>query len=404
MTALQKLTLRSSEIRTRLSEIATTEGDLSDEQRSELTALKSEYQDVETRSQALMLAGDDPEPKPANDAEGRELRSLIAGANLGDIYDAALEKRNIDGETRELQEHYGLGANQVPLDLLETRSFTPELETRAFTPAPSNAGRTQAEIVQPVFAQGAAAFLGIPTPRVPVGDRVYPVLTTRASVKGPFTDDTAADETTGAFAADTLAPSRIQASFFYRRTDAARFGSMDSALRSALSASLMEKHDYEILRGTAGLFTGTNLAANASGSAAWTFPTYLSKLGFGRVDGRYANTLGDLRVLVGSATYGHMGSVYNDPAADNAAGILMGKLAGMRVTAHAPAPASDKQNAIVRLGMRRDAVSPIWEGVTLIPDEITKAAKGEIVLTAVMLFAMKILRAGGFHKQETKHA
>ena len=43
-----------------------------------------------------------------------------------------------------------------------------------------------------------------------------------------------------------------------------------------------------------------------------------------------------------------------------------------------------------------DAVAPIWEGVTIIPDEVTKAATGEIVLTAVMLHAVKVLRSDGF--------
>ena len=53
------------------------------------------------------------------------------------------------------------------------------------------------------------------------------------------------------------------------------------------------------------------------------------------------------------------------------------------------------QNAVIRLGMRRDMTAPVWEGVTLIPDEITKAGSGQIVVTAVMLYSVKILRAAG---------
>ena len=45
--------------------------------------------------------------------------------------------------------------------------------------------------------------------------------------------------------------------------------------------------------------------------------------------------------------------------------------------------------------MRRDMTAPVWEGVTLIPDEITKAGSGQIVVTAVMLYSVKILRAAG---------
>ena len=38
--------------------------------------------------------------------------------------------------------------------------------------------------------------------------------------------------------------------------------------------------------------------------------------------------------------------------------------------------------------------APCGEGVTIIPDEVTKAKAGQIVITAVMLFAMKVLRTG----------
>ena len=65
---------------------------------------------------------------------------------------------------------------------------------------------------------------------------------------------------------------------------------------------------------------------------------------------------------------------------------------------------SDKQDTIVRKGMRRDAVSPLWEGIVLIPDEITKASTGQIVLTAVMLYAVKILRTDGFRRVEVQFA
>ena len=63
-----------------------------------------------------------------------------------------------------------------------------------------------------------------------------------------------------------------------------------------------------------------------------------------------------------------------------------------------------KQNAIIRLGMRGVTVAPMWEGVSLIPDEITKAAEGQIRITGVMLHAVKVLREAGMFKQQTQHA
>ena len=49
-------------------------------------------------------------------------------------------------------------------------------------------------------------------------------------------------------------------------------------------------------------------------------------------------------------------------------------------------------------------VAAIWEGIVLIPDELTLADKGQIKITAVMLHAIKILREAGFHKQQIQIA
>ena len=47
----------------------------------------------------------------------------------------------------------------------------------------------------------------------------------------------------------------------------------------------------------------------------------------------------------------------------------------------------------------------MWEGVTLIPDDSNEGREpGRSSVTAVMLYAIKLLRAGGFYKQQTQHA
>ena len=43
-------------------------------------------------------------------------------------------------------------------------------------------------------------------------------------------------------------------------------------------------------------------------------------------------------------------------------------------------------------GMARAAVAPVWEGIRLIRDEITGAAKGEVALTAISLVSFGVLR------------
>ena len=395
MTTAQKLAIRASEIRGRLAELAGVD-ELDDETRPELEKLRNEYTDVEKRSQAAILSESvDPpvETRHRTDPEGGEMRSLISKCNVGKIFDSALEHRSTDGPERELQEFHKLSENQVPLALLETR---------AVSPAPGQVGQNLEPIIPYVFPQSCSAFLGIDMPTVPVGDSVYAVLTSELDVGTPAEDASQA-ETTGAFSANVLSPSRLQASFFYSREDRARFAGMDESLRMNLSDGLSDGLDKQIISGASGLLTATNLA-NHDASAVTTFEGYISGFGYGRVDGRYASMTSDLRIVMGSGSYAHAGAVYRNTSVDrNVIDRLMEITSGVKVSAHVPAVASKKQNAVVRLGMRRDMVAPIWEGLSLIPDEVTKASSGQIVITAVLLHAIKIVREAGFFKIQTQH-
>ena len=400
MTAAQTLQIRGSSIRARLLEINGLEGDAyTDEIRSESDTLTTEFTDVETRLRAaLVVEGDETEKRAleyqnGETPEARELRALTGRANVGAVILASLETRNCLGAELELQQAHGLAANQVPLDMLRV-----EQRAAGVTTAPTNVGTSQAEIVQPVFASGAGAFLGIDRPTVAAGDAVYPVLATRPDVGGPHSDSSDVPETDSTFNANLLAPDRIQASSMYRRVDAARFPNMDSALRMALNSGLEEKLDYEVLRGTEGLLTGSKLA-NHNKSGETTHAQYLSQFCFARVDGRYASEQSDLRVLMGSGSYAHAGSTYQATPHLSALDALMAKVP-VRVSAHVPDVASTKQNNVIRLGMRSDYTQPLWNNITIIVDEVTGSGKGEIEVTAVLLTNTKILRAAGFYKQQ----
>ena len=396
----QKLALRASEIRTRLAALAAIE-DMTEEQRSELDALRTEMGTVEARFQAAMVAEDKPTETRTETREGAELAALIDGASVGNIFAATIEHRQTDGREAELQAHYGLNGNAVPLALLRGPAA---LETRAVTPAPSNVAQNQAAIIPAVFPQSCAAFLGIEMPTVGVGEAVFPVLTTSATAHTPA-ENAEADDTTGAFSATVLSPKRIQAAFFYSREDRARFAGMGEALRQNLSDALSDRLDQIIIGGPGGLLNATNLDDH-NVSSVTNFAGYLDDLAYGRVDGTYASTTGELRLVMGAGTYAHAGSVYRNNSVDRTAlDRLMEVTGGVKVSAHVPDVSNaNKQDALIRRGMRRDMVAPIWEGITLIPDEITKAANGQIMVTAVMLYAVQILRTAGFYKQQTQHA
>ena len=396
MTDRQKLELRQSAIRGRLAELGTAEG--TEDGKAEIDTLAVEYGSNEARIRAFMVAGDEPvETTTKGTKETKERAELYQKASVGDLVYALVNgKSSVKGAMAELQQEHGLGDNEIHI-----RQLSPE--TYAVTPAPGNVGEVQQPIIPYVFPSSAAAFLGVDMPTVGVGEAVFPVLTKELDVRTP-NENSDADETTGAFSADVLSPSRIQASFFYSREDRARFAGMDESLRENLSMGLADGLDKEIIAGTNGLLTGTNLA-NHNVNVVTTYALYRSQFAYARIDGRFASMTSDIRVVMGSDAYAHAASQYRGNN-DNMDALmsLQSAIGGVMVSAHVPAESGNKQNAVIRLGLRRDMVAPIWENIALVPDEVTKIKSGQVVLTAIMLHAVKIIRTAGFHKQQSQHS
>ena len=386
MTPQQKIQIRMSETREKVNDLATAQSEADISRRDKLVE-ELKAQEVEYR--AAIEADDDTTP------ETREWADVSSRFDLGEMFTNVVEHRTSSGATAEVQAERGLAANALPVEML--------MEERAVTPAPADTGQTQNAIEGYVFPNSVAAFLGIPSPIVPVGDATFPVLISDPAAGVPAENDPQT-ETTGEFTADVLTPSRIQASFFWSREDASRMAGMAEALRAALQGGIADKLDSEIMEGTNGLLTGTILP-NHNASSVTSFSDYVSDFGYSRVDGQFAASGADVRLVMGSATYAHAGGQYRHANADDVALDRLSEITGgVRVSAHVPAVSGSKQNVLIRLGMRQDYVAPVWGQVTLIPDEITKAANGQIVLTAVLLHATKLLRAGGWYKQQSQHA
>ena len=172
-------------------------------------------------------------------------------------------------------------------------------------------------------------------------------------MKGPFSNSSEAAQTDAEFVATNLSPERLQAILLsYRRTDASRFAGLDAALRLALNGGLQEKLDQQAISGTDGLLTSTNLDNN-NVSATSTFALYLSGLLYGRVDGRYARTPSDVKMILGQGTFAHASAAFKGNNSDES-GVerLQEKSGGLMVSAHTPAVSGNKQNALI----------PPWHG------------------------------------------
>ena len=409
MTDYQRLILRASEIRTSLSELAGND-DLTDEQRSQLEALRAEYQDNEQRQRACIVAGDEP-PQPIetrDDSQGRELRRLLGRGSIGTMLSNMLNLRSEhEGPEQEIAKHYGLGANQLPVTMLhDWERYTP-LQTRAAVAVPTDVAAMQYETLQYVFPMACAAFLDVDMPTVPVGDAVYPVFTTSPVVASPAEGVTVA-ETDGIILSEVLTPGRLQASYRFSREDKYKFAMLESDLRDSLSMGISDGMDLQIVAGVNGLLGTSGLTARAGDAGAEAvFSDYRQLLyDADTIDGRYSGMASDIKMVMGQASYNHAGSVYRTANSDiSALENLMMASGGVKASAHVPAPnAGHDQDVIVRKGSRRAMVAPLWMGLDIIFDEVTRANDGYIVLTAVALYAVKIIRADDFQRRTVQVA
>ena len=404
MTPLMELEVRASDIRKRMIAMGgLPTNEVTEDVETELRELRGELTANESQQTAIKVASTPDTPLETRTSEGRDFRQLITRANVGEIFHVAMHGGNTTGATAEMQAHYNLEVRSVPLAMLITNlPDDADLEIRR-SQAPSDVGRNQQSIIPYVFPSSVSAFLALDMPTVPTGDAVFPILTTAPTVVTPA-EGASATISDGVFSSDVLTPKRYQTFFTYSREDRAKFMGMDEALRENLSDGMSNELDKQAVSGAGGLLTGTILA-NHNAAAITTFANYIDDFGYGRVDGRYANMVSAIRVVMGNKTYAHAGSVYRNASVDRTAlDRLMELTSGVMVSGHVPAEASSKQNSIIRIGTRRDFVQPVWDSIEIIPDSITMADAGTIKVTAVGLFAQKLLRSDGFHKQQSQHA
>ena len=266
-----KLTIELSEKRERLN-VLLEKSELSSEEKEERGKITSRLIEIEPEIRSAIVA-ENAEGIKNTTGEDAEMRSLVSRADSGNIFQSVIEHRATSGAEKEIQDHFKLNGNQIPLEMLRG-----EPEIRAVTPAPTDVQTNQQPIIPGVFPQSCAAFLGVDMPTVGTGEAVFPVLTTNAVTDTPAENATPSGTgidsdgfTTGSFSAEVLSPSRIQAAFFWSREDQARFSGLSESLRMNLSDALADALDAEIIAGTNGLLTGTNLANN-NASAVTTLP------------------------------------------------------------------------------------------------------------------------------------
>ena len=388
MTVSQRKAIRLSEIRERLNVLLNTETRTA-EQETELVTLTNESATCEREYRAALTAEDVPTgetPPSEADAETRERRALARDSRVGAFIASAISGKPIDGRERELSDAYGCNG-MLPIAAFEHGRPAPP-ETRAVTPGVT-AVQQAAPTAPFVFERSAAASLGFQFPSVASGQQNYPVLTTGAPA-GVLDKSGAALATAGAFRLDTRLPKRIAGQFVIRTEDVAVFPDLERSLRESLmdaSSNALDEAIFSNDDGTAGTLRGLlNQAADtAIAGAKETFATGVSRFG-ALVDGQYAYGWGDLRAVVGSATFAAYAALFQSNGDVSLFDYLMTKLGSLRVSNRVPDVAATGQKAIVTLNAAMAPLRvPTWMGMEIIVDPYTQAGKGEKVCTATML-------------------
>lgn len=386
-----KLQVKSSELRCYINGLMRN---YEEKDKENLLEATDEYMQTEEQLRAALVA--EESMVHHNETARREYKSLEEKVELGSYYRAIFQNRPLEGRERELNQELGLAENTVPWAAVQERAD-------AVTPAGTTIGVKQQTIIQRVFARSATRFLGVSMPTVAAGDTLYPVITAGTSPAMVAADGTK-EATAATIGTTTISPTRLQARYVFRREDTVRMAGLEDALRRDLRSAMREEMDKQVLTGNGDSpNVGGFLAAVAKGglaaasaSAVATFATFATALASG-VDGKYAATEETVRMLLGVATYHFAAGLFQQRGEIAATQHVRNSGGGLMASAQIPAVAAKKQDGVLsRAAGGLEAVAPVWEGLTLIRDEVTKATEGQIAVTAVALWGFKIIRKDSF--------
>ncbi|MYE06322.1 MAG: phage major capsid protein [Chloroflexi bacterium] len=390
---------------------------------------------AETRQAAIdALAAADQDLKDAIEAlpeniEQRERQPLADRVSLSRYMLGVLEQRAVDGAEAELRTELKLSDQAIPWEALAA-----PVEERADEVSPQNKGGDQlaygtinittAGILSRVFTRTDTGFLGVSLPGVAAGQRRFPVMIdgTAASMQARGGEP---DAGAAKFDVVDATPHRLTGRYVLDIEGLAEMGqALEGQLRADLRTEMGYQMDRQILLGdgtganVTGLIAQLDLTAMPGSEFATNDVPLLSWANFkegitATLDGKYGRTEMDERWLLGHASYTLARTLYrgNNNSGNDWDAIEMSRNLGARsaVSFQIPAPAvatikpktakSSKkvQSAIVNMEPGA-AVAPVWQGLTMIRDPYTEAGKGQVIMTAHMMFDFIMRRTDGWKR------
>ena len=421
----QKLAIRSSEIRSRLNEIAALETDkVTDDIRNEAESLRTELSTVETQFRAA-LSGEAEEERTAagefgnGDGEPAEVRALIGRVSIADYLGPASAGIGLTGVPVELASALSVpttgkyGGIAVPWRMLELPEHRAKPESRAFTDTGDLAGAVaQRPILQRLFGPGILDALGVRIESVPSGRSEWPLITGGVvpAMKAEGTDADAA--VAASFATETLKPKRLTGRYELTHEVSAQVSDMEARLRADLGDAVMSKMSDRVINGNEtanpedvdGFLTTISVPGDAGAVA--DYAAYAGAHA-GAVDGIHAGMEGEVSSVIGVDVYKHAASVYQAGSGESGSEALKRRstscVSSVYVGSADGTSKQHKANIFHAAGpnggaMRGDSIAAMWPTLEIVRDPYTKASTG-VVLTWISLWdAQTAFRAGAYQR------
>ena len=382
-----------------------------------VTELRGALNDSERKMREAIAAAENAED------DGKESRELVDRIDLRNYMQAAIKGGAVEGAEKELNEERGLPLeSSIPWDALLPMADEERADTVVATPADDAIAKPAQSVLRRLFKRTRVAYLGMRMPSVATGEPVYPIMLTGANEAGLAAagdpggraKGATIDSSTATFTSKTISPTRLSARYVWAIEDATRFP-LESLLREDLRTVMGLLLDHQVLNGSGATGNIDGLMRNDAAGPLGVDKKTSEKLAYSGagspihewydfVDGLAVETAAGVRTLIGLDTYKAMAVIIHPDTGETALELLSRLQLSYAVSAiiadksaTAGADTLNTQQAVqTRNGT--DGVIPVWEGITMIRDPYSGAAKGEVALTAVMLANFELLRAEHFRK------
>ena len=402
-TAFNDVLKEKSRVTARLIEIRLLPDDkLTDELRAEITTLTQKQGEVEARYiPALDALEAEQNTTTDKGGEGAERRALIERTDFKNYLDVAMNGRSLDGAEAELNAATNAspqcGGVPVPWEVIAGCRAPVEKRADTTSVLPATGNQTiEEEYVSRLFAGGSSEFLMARTVMVPAGSASIPVVTA-----GPGAMYAAGSVVVDAGSATVefknAAPTRLQASVVLRASDIQRSPGLIPAMQNDLAQSTADAVDKKIIDQ---LFTDLTDATDASGIIS--YENFIAELS-GGVDGKAANSIGQVRALLGVATYKLASGKISTNGDLSAVDYAAARAGGIFVSSNMPGKSGTRQKGLLaKTGAPGSVASVFFGSAELLSDPWSGSPRGERRLTLLSFHEALTLRTDGFAEASFK--